>query len=284
MFERVRTLTLAVALLSAASAGAQAQEAPKPVAADPGILRICASEKENPFSMTDGKGFENRIGVVVAAAMGRKPVFVWTTKPAVYLVRDFLDENLCDVVMGIDTGDERVLSSKPYYRSGYVFITKADVIVNSWRDDSVRRMVRFAISFSSPAEVMLRTGGKWENNLAYLMSLVNFKDSRNQYTRLDPARIVTEVAQGHAELGVAFSPEVARYVKESPVPLRVTLIPDDNTRSDGMRIPHHFSQSIGVRRDDRQLLEAVDKAIAKAKAEIDQVLADEGILMLPTGS
>ncbi len=32
--------------------------------------------------------------------MGRKVQFVWSDKPAIYLVRDFLDKKLCDVVAG----------------------------------------------------------------------------------------------------------------------------------------------------------------------------------------
>ena len=55
--------------------------------------------------------------MALADAMGRKAEFVWSEKPAIYLVRDQLDKKLCDVVIGLDTGDQRVLTSKPYYRA-----------------------------------------------------------------------------------------------------------------------------------------------------------------------
>ena len=268
---------LGASLLGAAAASAE-------TATTPATLRICASENEAPFSFKDGKGFENRIAAVLAKAMGREPVFVWSDKPAIYLVRDQLDKKSCDVVMGVDTGDQRVLTTRPYYRSGYVFITRADVTVKDWNDPAIAKMSSFAVGFGSPAESMLRSNGKWENNAAYLFSLVNFKAPRNQYVRVDPAKIVQEVADGHADLGVAFSPEVARYLKDSGSKLKVTLIPDDNARSDGLKIPHHFDQSIGVRKDDRELLAAIDAALVKAKPEIDAVLADEGIITLPPGS
>jgi mxaJ protein len=284
MHDRPASLALAVATLFLSTGLAVAETETAAPAADPGNLRICASETEAPFSMKDAKGFENRLAEIIAKAMDRKPVFVWTPKPAVYLVRDFLDKNLCDLVAGVDTGDTRVLTSKPLYRSGYVFISKTDRPIRSWKDEAIKGMSRFAVGFGSPAETMLRSNGKWEDNAAYLFSLVNFKSSRNQYTRLDPARIVAEVADGHAELGVAFSPEVARYLKSSSVPLQVTMIPDDNVRGDGLPIPHHFDQSFGVRLGDAALLKAVDAAIVKARAEIDQVLADEGVLTLPSGS
>ncbi len=103
--------------------------------ADPGTLRICAAEQP-PLSLKDGSGLENRIAVAVAEAMGRKPVFVFSGKPAVYAVRDGLDKKTCDVVVGLDSDDQRVLTTKPYYRAGYVFLTKADgnLDVKSWSD------------------------------------------------------------------------------------------------------------------------------------------------------
>ena len=86
-----------------------AEKAPASVAADPSTLRICASEKQPPLSMKDGSGLENRIAVAVAEAMGRKPVLVWLSKPAIYLVRDGLEKRLCDVVIGLDSDDPRSL-------------------------------------------------------------------------------------------------------------------------------------------------------------------------------
>ena len=55
-------------------------------------LLICAAKKQPPLSLEDGSGLENKIGVALAEAMNLKPQFVWSDKPAIYLVRDFLDK------------------------------------------------------------------------------------------------------------------------------------------------------------------------------------------------
>ena len=102
-------------------------------------------------------------------------------------------------------------------------------------------------------------------NFNYMKSLTNFKSPRNQYVRIDPARMVSEVEQGKADLAVAFAPEVARYVKESGGKVKMVVIPDDNTRVDGEKVPFHFNQSMGVRKGDEKLLEELDAAIAKAE-------------------
>lgn len=246
-------------------------------------LRICASESEAPYSARDGKGFENRIAAVLAETMGRRPEFVWTSKPAIYLVRDYLDQNKCDVVMGLDTGDERVSTSRPYYRTGYAFVTLAErnITASTWNDEQIRGLSRFAIRFySPPAESIVRQLDKYEDNAAYLHSLVNFKSRRNQYVQVPPERLVSEVAGGEADIAIAFAPEVARYVKASSKPLRMTLIASDITRSDGHKIPVHFDQSVGVRKGDTQLLAAIDAALVTARPQIQQILRTEGIPLL----
>ena len=89
---------------------------------------------EAPYSQSNGTGFENRIAEAVAKAMGRKADFVWSDRPAIYLVRDQLDPKNCDVVIGVDSDDPRVLTTKPYYRAPYVFVERADspLDITSW--------------------------------------------------------------------------------------------------------------------------------------------------------
>ncbi|MCJ2122047.1 methanol oxidation system protein MoxJ [Methylobacterium sp. J-077] len=259
----------------------KAAAAPKP---DPSTLRICASEKQPPLSMRDGSGLENRVAAAVAEAMGRKPVFVWLAKPAIYLVRDGLEKRTCDVVVGLDSDDPRVLTTKPYYRSGYVFITRADkdLDVTSWSDPRLKTVDHMVVPLGSPGEAMLKDIGRYEEDMAYLYALVGFRAPRNQYTQIDPARIVSEVANDKAEVGVAFAPDVARYVKDSTVPLRMTLVPNDTVSSDGRTMPQSFDQSMGVRRDDTALRDALDAAIAKAKPQIDAILKQDGVPVVAT--
>ncbi|KMO25888.1 protein moxJ [Methylobacterium indicum] len=253
---------------------------------DDGVLRVCAAANQPPLSLKDGTGLENRIAAAVAEAMGRKVQFVWSEKPAIYLVRDFLDKKLCDVVAGLDTGDPRVLTTKPYYRSGYVFVTRAKdgPDVTSWSDPRLKQVGHVAVPFGSPSETMLKNIGRYEEDMAYLYSLVNFRSPRNQYTQIDPARLVGEVASGKADVAVPFAPDVARFVKASSVPLRMTLVKDDATRADGQKVAMRFDQSMGVRRGDDALLAALDTALVKARPAIDAILKDEGVPTVPTGS
>ena len=245
---------------------------------DPTKLRVCAAAEELPYSNRDKSGFENKIAEAVADAMGRKAQFVWFPKSGIYIVRDQLDVNACDVVMGIDTGDARVLTTRPYYRASYVFIQRKDtkLDITSWASPDLVKAEKIGFTPGSPAQTMLEKIGLYREHFNYMHSLTNFQDKRNRFTRIPPARMVNEVADGTAAVSVNFAPEVARYAKASGN-IKLTVIPDDNVRSDGEKVPHHFDQSIGVRKEDKELLAALDAALDKAKPKIEEILKDEGI-------
>ncbi|WP_338040376.1 methanol oxidation system protein MoxJ [Methylocucumis oryzae] len=198
-----------------------------------------------------------------------------------YFIRDTLDKGLCDVVMGVDTGDPRVSTSMPYYRSGYVFITqKQKTEVQTWDSPVLKQAQRIAFVPGSPAEVMLRAIGRYNDMFNYSQELVGFKSKRNQYVKYDNEKLVNEVASGHAEVAVLWGPAAARYVKAAATPLAMTVIPDNNTRADGMKVGHHYSSSIGVRKGDNALLAQINHVIQSKQQDIKTILAAEGMPLL----
>jgi mxaJ protein len=263
-------IAAAVAFLVSPALGANDAKAP---------LRVCAGAKENPYSMRIEEGFENRIAKALGEAMGRKVEFVWEERPAIYVVRDQLDKDNCDVVIGVDTGDPRVLSTTPYYRAGYVFVTRSDspLEIEAFDSPDLAKADNVGYEPGGPAEVMMVKEGLFSKNFNYVKSLTNFKSSRNQYLRIDPALMVGNVAEGKSDVAIAFAPSVARYVKESDGKLKMTSVPDQNFRVDGEPVLFHFDQSMGVRKDDEKLFEEIEAALEKATPQIHAILKEEGI-------
>lgn len=281
---RARLAPLAFALvpfLAWPDAAGAAQTAEQGAQADPSELRICAAANELPYSNRDEAGFENKIAKTIADAMGRKARFVWLDKPGIYIVRDLLNQKRCDVVVGLDTGDQRVLTTRPYFRTGYVFVQRknASLKIDGWRSPDLRKARNIGFVDGSPPSVMMNEIDLYNTHFNYMKSLVNFKSRRNQYIRVDPRRMVGEVANGKADVAVAFAPEVARYVAGN-ADVALTVIADDNKRSDGKHVPHHFNQSMGVRKGDTALLSELNKAIDASWPQIEAVLKAEGIPML----
>ncbi len=265
-------------------AGVAALTLASPALADTTSLRVCASTKDAPFSQADGTGFENRIAQVLADEMGARLELVMLEKEAIYLVRDGIDKDLCDVLVGVDADDPRLLTSNPYYRSGYAFITRQDRNFegDKWQDVDQDGFNTFAYRLHSPAETILKYTGRYEYNLIYQASLTNFEDRRNKYTQVEASRVVSEVSDGGADLAIVFAPEAARYVRDSRVPLRMTLITNEIERSDGVIIPLQYSQSVGVSKTHPELLEPIEQALQSGSKKIEAILADEGIPLLPS--
>lgn len=262
---------------------ALAQDEAETTQADPNALRVCASSQDAPYSDKDGSGFENRIAAVLAEESGLTLDLVMIPKDAIYLVRDGMDEGLCDVLIGVDAGDKRVLTSEPYYKSGYAFVSREDRNFqgDTWQDTDQEGYNTFAYRYHGPAETIMKYTGRYEYNLIYAASLSNFEDRRNKYTQIPASLVVSEVAQAKADLGIIFAPEAARYVRDSQVPLKMTLITNGIERSDGVVIPLQYEQAVGVINTRPDLLETINKALVTGKDRIDAVLQEEGIPTMP---
>ncbi|TAN71628.1 MAG: methanol oxidation system protein MoxJ [Methylobacter sp.] len=241
-------------------------------------LKACVAENEMPYSNKAGEGFENKLAELVGKALGRKVEYALWSDPR-YYIRDTLYKGLCDVVLGVDKGDPNVLTTQPYYRSGYVFISReADHLdLENWDSETLRKAQRIAFVPGTPPEVMLRAIGRYNDMFNYSQELVGFKSRRNQYVKYEPSKLVYEVSSGHAEIAALWGPSAARYVKASATPLMMTLIPDDNVRADGQKVDSHYSTSMGVRKNDPALLAQLNKVIEDNQDEITELLEEEGI-------
>lgn len=244
-------------------------------------LRVCASRDAKPYSIADESGFENRLARMLAERMGMPLQFVWSDRPAIYLEMDMMKPGKCDVIMGVDPGDPRMLTTQPYYRSGYAFVTRADsaLEITDWSSADLLKAKVILIVPGSPPEHALRKLNRFDDNINYIYSLVNFKDRRNQYTQFDPERMVSEVAQGKADLAILWAPEAARYVKKSTVPLKMTLT-EASAPGPSAPIDFHYDQAIGVHSSHPALRTKIDTALQEARQDIEALLREEGVPLL----
>ena len=90
-------------------------------AVEPRELRVCADPDNLPLSHADGSGFENRIARLVADEMKAELHYEWLPLRRGF-VRKTMDAGLCDVFIGVPKDFDRVMTTRPYYRSSYVFV------------------------------------------------------------------------------------------------------------------------------------------------------------------
>src|ERR1700734_715613 len=94
-------------------------------AANADALRVCADPNNLPFSDQAGRGFENKIVELIAQDLGSTVDYTWWAQRRGY-VRHTLKADICDIWPGAASGAEMMTSTRPYYRSSYVFVTRAD--------------------------------------------------------------------------------------------------------------------------------------------------------------
>src|SRR4051812_23792437 len=86
----------------------------------PRELRVCADPDNLPLSNDKQEGFENKLADLIAADLHATVKSSWVRQRRGF-VRRTLQANACDLVTGIPTASDMVLTTKPYYRSTYVF-------------------------------------------------------------------------------------------------------------------------------------------------------------------
>src|SRR5919107_1961643 len=91
----------------------------------PRELRVCADPNNLPFSNRAGQGFENRLVALVARDLGASVRYTWWAQRRGN-VRETLNAGLCDLIPGIGAGLEMLATTRPYYNSTYVAVSRAD--------------------------------------------------------------------------------------------------------------------------------------------------------------
>lgn len=261
-------LAIAVALMGLPSA-AYAQS---------NLLRVCADPNNLPFSDAAGNGFENRLAELVAAEMGKTVSYTWWAQRRGF-IRHTLKAGQCDVLMGVPSHYDLAEATKPYYRSSYVFVSRADrnIDVASLKDPRLRKL-KIGVhllgddGMNSPPAHALGDQGIVGNVIGYTI-YGNYRDST------PPARLIEAVEKGDIELAAAWGPLAGYAALHSPVPLRVVAMSDTESFAP---LQFSFDISMGVRKGDHELRARLDDIITRKRGEIDALLTRYGVIAAPT--
>lgn len=236
-------------------------------------LRVCADPNNLPYSNERREGFENKIVELLAADLGVPVTYTWWPQRRGY-IRNTLKAGLCDLLPGVPSGLEMVAATAPYYRSGYVFVTKAGggPEIASFDDPQLKtlrigvQMVGDDFSNTPPAHALTKRG-IIDNVRGYMVY--------GDYGRDDgSAGIIEAVASGAVDVAVVWGPVAGYFARRQPVPLRLTPV---SPRVDGPMLPMAFDISMGLRRGDSELFDLVADALDRNRAAIDAILADYGV-------
>jgi mxaJ protein len=243
-------LRLCVKILLLLGATACANHQPAAVATVPqitrpaGVLRVCADPNNLPFSNQRGEGFENKIAELLAHDLGERVEYTWWAQRRGFF-RNTLRAGMCDVVIGVPSGFEMALTTRPYYRSSYVFLSRKDRHLNlSSFDDPQLKKLRIGVqiigddqSNAPPAHALTRR--KIVDNVKGFTLYGDYSQPN------PPARIVDAVEKGDIDLAIVWGPLAGYFAKQSHVAMQVVPV---TPQIDQPFLPFVFDISMGVRR------------------------------------
>jgi mxaJ protein len=232
------------------------------------VLYVCSDPNNLPLSNRRGEGFENRIASVVARALHADLAYLYWPERRGFL-RMTLNAGRCDVVLGVPVGTERVLTTAPYYRSGYVFVYGA-------RAPHVR-------SLAAPELSALRIGvplvGDDGANPPPVLALVShgltanlrgysvYGDYRDESP---PSELVQAVRRGDVDIAIAWGPLAGYYARKSEPHLALAPLPESEAPPG---LTFRFEFAMAVRKDDAPLRDELNRVLVERRQEIDRILA-----------
>jgi mxaJ protein len=231
-------------------------------------LRVCADPNNLPFSNERLEGFENKIAALLARDLGERVSYTWWAQRRGFF-RNTVKAGLCDVVLGVPTGLEMVAPTRPYYRSTYVFVYRADrgIDVRSF-DDPALKSLKVGVQLAGddyantpPAHALSRRG--------IVANVVGFTLYGDYAFANPPARIVEAVARGDIDVAVVWGPLAGYFAPRQRAPLRVVPV---SPSIDLPFLPFVFDIAVGVRRGDDELKNAIDNFLERRRPEIDAIL------------
>ncbi len=234
----------------------------------PRELRVCSDPDDLPFSNDKSEGFENKIAQLVANDLGDSLVNVWWPHRRGF-VRMTIRGGLCDLIIGVPKGFDPVLTTKPYFRSTYYFVYRADrnLHIQSLDDTLLRHMkigvnlIGYDYTNTPPAHALSSRG--------LVSNIVGFYTFYNE-ERDRPNDIIDAVAKDSIDVAIVWGPLAGYFAKREPVPMTLVALPDSDAKS-GM--PFAFDVAMGVRHSDKTFAAQIDSLLDRRRADIRNILA-----------
>jgi mxaJ protein len=236
-------------------------------------LRVCSDPNNLPFSNQRLEGFENRLAELIAGDLGATVAYTWLPQRRGF-IRNTLGANACDVIMGMTAGAERVLTTKPYYRSTYVFVYRKDLpLPIRSLDDPALRKLRIGVQLigddyanTPPVHALSRRG--------IVGNLVGFSVFGDYSKENPPARIIEAVVDSQVDIALAWGPLAGYFAKRSGADLIVVPV---SPTSDPPALQYRFDIALAVRPDNAALRDELDRVLVRKRSEIRRILTEYGV-------
>ncbi|HEX5490095.1 MAG TPA: substrate-binding domain-containing protein [Candidatus Udaeobacter sp.] len=240
------------------------------------VLKIAADPNNLPFSNDHLEGFENKIAELIARELHYKIEYHWRAQRRGFF-RETLKSGDVDVVLGVPSHFNMALTTAPYYRSTYVFVSRTDrnLRVASFDAPELRKL-RIGVQLvgndgvDTPPAHALAARGIVNNVIGFTLY--------GDYTRHNPpARIMDAVANGNVDIAVVWGPLAGYFAQQSKIPLE--FVPVTPEKDGPLRFA--FDVSLGVNKKEQDLRDQLDRFVTGHRKEIEEILDEYNVPRVP---
>jgi len=233
-------------------------------------LRVCADPNNMPFSNSKGEGFENRIASLIGGDLKMPVEYTWWAQRRGFF-RNTLKAGTCDVVMGVPLSFELASTTRPYYRSTYVFVSRHDRSLDIASLNDVRlKSLKIGVQMigddgtNAPPAHALANRGIIDNVRGYTV-YGNYSDAN------PTGKIIDAVESGEVDLAIVWGPLGGYFASGQRVPLDIRPV---TPQMDLPYLPFVYDISVGVRRGEDDLKSRIEAVLDRRRGDIDKILAD----------
>lgn len=241
-------------------------------------LAVCADPANLPFSNQRLEGFENRIADLLAAELKASVRYSWNMQRRSFLRRT-LNAGTCDVVIGLPAGLQGVAQTRPYYRSSYVFVTRAGTQLQGL-DDPQLRQLRIGLQAvgaeganTPPAMALARRG--------IVERITGYPVWAEEADETPQARMLDAVARGEVDVAVVWGPIAGYFARPLAAQLSLSPLLSDPQQP---ALAFSYGMALSVRRADTALRDELQQVLDRRQPDIEAILRAYGVPLLPAAS
>ena len=192
--------------------------------------------------------------------------YEWHPQRPGYL-RNTILAGRCDLIMGIATGVAMVETTEPYYRSTYVFVTRAasKLKLNSFDAPQLRKL-RVGVQVigddyanTPPVHALARRG---------IVAVQGYRVVGDYQTPNPPSSIIHAVSSGEIDLAIAWRPMAGYFAALAPGGLQIQPL----SAIEDAALPLTYDISLCVRRGNSLLKQGVEAALKRNRRAIIAIL------------
>lgn len=231
-------------------------------------LRVCADPGNMPFSNEAGEGLENKIGAVLAQALGTKVQYYYRPTIERGMTRTTLDADECDVMLDMPVDSERVLTTTALYRTTFVLAYRNDRGISIKNlDDPRLKKLKVGVYQTSAIREALAEHDVMSNVFIHYLS-----HDADLVPEHQPSYQVQQVVDGQLDIAAVWGPFAGYYkaMKQAPITIQPVNLMED-------AVPMEFDMAIAVRHSDQELLAKLEQALHDQRDAIHSILTDFGV-------